>query len=106
MPPLTCSIEDAKWFFALTPVVAPLEHKVSVTFLEDDEASKVFQYDPELNVVTIKPTYQELILAGKFCFEKDFTLNFDLESDILGEGKQSFDFSVEADRKDPNITFF
>lgn len=66
-PKLTCSEEDADWVLALTEVVAPTEHTVAITLLEDSVNSKIFSYDASKNTVTIKPKYKQLIVAGEFC---------------------------------------
>ena len=66
----------------------------------------MFQYEAEFNAVTFKPKYKELI-GDKFCFQDDFTLNFELVSDILGPGTVSFDVDVEADtREDSQVILF
>lgn len=65
------------------------------------------QYDAELGIVTFLPAIKKLIVQGKFCFSDDFSLNFHLESDVIGANTASFDFEVEASEElNPNITFY
>ena len=95
--PLTCSPKDEGWSFSLPPLLAESQQNVELSFLEEDEFSKMFEFDLESRILTLKSKYETELIQGNLCPGVTKQVTFELKSDLLGANKQIFDVRTQPD---------
>ena len=91
--PLTCSYQDANWYMRVPGVRYPDIQKVAVKLLTKDSP---FTFNADKQVVFLEKNIRDALIKGTSCPKTDFvTLEFRLESDLLGTATQAIDIPVE-----------
>lgn len=82
---ITCTPADAGWSMTLPKIAGGDLFPVTITLLQDDDFSKLFQFSADTNILSLNPKYEKDIMSGKICPGAGNKLNFELNSSVLGK---------------------